>query len=259
MIVSTVIFIYIFLLGAILGSFYNVVGLRIPKKESILLPRSACPVCHKKLKAVEMIPLLSYILQKGKCKTCRNAISPLYPFIEFFTALLFVISPLLMGWSNEVMISWSLISFIMIVVVSDIKYMIIPDAVNLFFLLLFAIERILIPLNPWWDPIAGLVVGGLVPLIIILISKGGLGGGDMKFLAVLGLILGWKLVLLCFFLATLIGTVAGLIGLSTGHIKKSRPFPFGPFLGIGALIAYFFGKDLIDLYIHFLFLNGPFL
>ncbi|KKI92301.1 prepilin peptidase [Bacillus sp. SA1-12] len=252
MIVSTIFFVYLFVLGAILGSFYNVVGIRIPKNQSIVFSRSVCPVCHKKLKAIEMIPLLSYIVQKGKCKSCRTAISPLYPFIEFSTAFLFMISPLLVGWSNELIISLSLISFIMIVVIADIKYMIIPDAVNLFFLLLFAIERILIPLNPWWDPIAGLVAGGLLPLMIILISKGGLGGGDMKLLAVLGLILGWKLVLLCFFLATLVGTVAGLIGMSTGHIKKNRPFPFGPFIGIGALIAYFFGKELIDLYIHFL-------
>jgi leader peptidase (prepilin peptidase)/N-methyltransferase len=131
--------------------------------------------------------------------------------------------------------------------------MIIPDKVNLFFLIVFSIERFFIPSQPWWDPIAGLVVGVFVPLVIILISRGGMGGGDMKLLAVFGLILGWKLVLLSFFLATLLGTVVGMLGMLTGHIKKGKPFPFGPFLVVGALLAYFFGQDLIDLYISYFF------
>jgi leader peptidase (prepilin peptidase)/N-methyltransferase len=160
---------------------------------------------------------------------------------------------LLLGWSKELIIAWSLISLCMIVTVSDLKYMIIPDKVNLFFLLLFSIERIVIPSQSWYDPIVGLVVGALVPLIIIIVSRGGMGGGDMKLLAVLGVVLGWNLVLLSFFLATMIGTIVGMFGMLTGQVKKGKPFPFAPFLVTGALLAYFFGQELIDLYIYYFF------
>jgi leader peptidase (prepilin peptidase)/N-methyltransferase len=253
MLTSTLIHTYIFILGATLGSFYNVAGLRIPANQSIVYPGSACPVCNKKLTPIELIPIASYIFQKGKCKNCKTSISPLYPVMELLTAILFTISPLLVGWSKELIIAWSLISLCMIVVVSDLKYMIIPDKVNLFFFLLFTVERLFIPAQPWWDPIAGLTVGIVVPLAIILISRGGMGGGDMKLLAVFGLILGWKLVLLCFFLATLIGTIVGMLGMLTGHIKNGKPFPFGPFLVVGALLSYFFGQDMINLYISYIF------
>ncbi|APH04223.1 prepilin peptidase [Bacillus weihaiensis] len=244
---------YIFILGLVLGSFYNVVGLRIPLKQSIVYPGSACPVCNKKLSPLELIPVFSYLFQGGTCKNCKTHISSLYPSMELTTAILFTISPLLVGWSKELILAWSLISLCMIVTVSDLKYMIIPDKVNLFFLVLFAGERILlVPATPWWDPLLGFLIGGIVPLLIILVSRGGMGGGDMKLLAVFGIILGWKLVLLSFFLATLIGTIVGLIGMATGVVKKGKPFPFGPFLVIGALLAYFFGNEMIDLYMsHF--------
>lgn len=239
---------YIFILGATLGSFFNVVGLRVPIKKSIAYPSSACPVCDKKLSPMELIPILSFVLQMGKCKNCKTSISPLYPSMELLTAILFTISPLLVGWSKELIIAWSLISLCMIVTVSDLKYMIIPDKVNLFFLILLFIERMFIRIEPWWDPIAGLIVGTLVPLVIILVSRGGMGGGDMKLLAVFGVVLGWKLVLLTFFIATLVGTIVGVAGMLTGSVKKGKPFPFGPFLVIGALVAYFFGSELISLY-----------
>ncbi len=245
--------IYIFILGAVLGSFYNVVGLRVPLKKSIAYPSSACPVCNNRLSTLELIPILSYLFQNGKCRHCKTPISVLYPLVELMTAILFTISPFLVGWSKELIIAWSLISLCMIVIVSDIKYMIIPDRVNLFFLILFLIELMFIQTESWWDPLAGLLVGIAVPLVIILVSRGGMGGGDMKLLAVFGILLGWKLVLLSFFLATLFGTVVGIIGMMMGFIKKGKPFPFGPFLVMGALIAYFFGKDLIDLYITYFF------
>lgn len=249
---SILLYLYIFILGSTLGSFYNVVGLRIPSNQSIAFPGSACPACSKRLTPLELIPIASFLFQKGKCKNCKTSISPLYPTIELLTAILFMISPILVGWTNELIIAWSLISLCMIVIVSDIKYMIIPDKVNLFFFIVFSIERFFIPTQPWWDPVAGLVVGTIVPLVIILISRGGMGGGDMKLLAVFGLILGWKLVLLSFFFATLLGTLAGMLGMLTGHIKKGKPFPFGPYLVAGALLAYFFGQDLLNGYIEFI-------
>ncbi|MFC4320956.1 prepilin peptidase [Litchfieldia salsa] len=241
--------VYIFILGIVLGSFYNVVGLRIPKAESIVFPRSACPNCRHELTVKELIPLLSYLYQKGSCKKCFIRISPLYPSVEMVTAILFTISPLLVGWSKELIVSWTLVSLLMIIFVSDLKYMIIPDKVLLFFAPLFLIERVFIPLTPWWDMLLGSLVGFTLLFIIALVSRGGMGGGDIKLYAVLGLVLGWKLTLLSFFLATIIGTLIGLIGMVTGKVKRGKPMPFGPAIVLGTLLAYYFGQDIINWYI----------
>ncbi|WP_099362066.1 prepilin peptidase [Fredinandcohnia onubensis] len=242
-------YVYFFILSLILGSFFNVVGLRIPAGQSIVRPRSACPTCKHQLSAIELIPVFSYIVQRGKCRNCKTHISPIYASIELATAILFTISPLVVGWSKELIIAWTLISLLVIVFVSDITYMIIPDKVLLFFAPLFIIERIFVPLDPWWDMIAGSIVGFLLLYLIAVISKGGMGGGDVKLYAVIGLALGWKLVLLSFFLATLIGTILGLIGIVVGKVRKGKPMPFGPAIVIGTLIAYFWGHNLIAKYI----------
>lgn len=248
------ILLYLFFLGLVLGSFFNVVGLRIPAGESIVRPRSSCPTCKHQLTAIELIPVFSYIFQGGKCRNCKTSISPIYASIELATAILFTISPMLVGWSKELIIAWTLISLLVIIFVSDITYMIIPDKVLLFFAPLFLIERIFVPLNPWWDMIAGSIVGFLLLYLIAIVSKGGMGGGDIKLYAVIGIALGWKLVLLSFFLATIIGTIIGLVGMVFGKVKKGKPMPFGPSIVIGTLIAYFFGQDFIGWYIKFIVL-----
>jgi leader peptidase (prepilin peptidase) / N-methyltransferase len=243
--------IYIFVLGLVFGFFFNVVGLRIPNNESIVHPRSSCPNCKHELTPKELIPVFSYIFQKGACRNCGTKISPLYPSIELSTGILFMLSPILMGWSKELIVSWTLISLLMIIFVSDLKYMIIPDKVLLFFAPLLLIERIIIPLNPWWDMLVGSVVGFVLLLLIAIISRGGMGGGDIKLYAVLGVALGWKLVLLSFFLATVIGTIIGLIGMVIGKVKTSKPMPFGPAIVIGTILSYFFGQDIINWYLIF--------
>ncbi|KZZ86108.1 prepilin peptidase [Bacillus sp. SJS] len=249
MILPLIIHTYLFILGAVLGSFFNVVGLRVPEGQSIVRPRSACPCCSHQLSPKELVPIFSYLFQKGACANCRKSISPIYPLMELFTAILFTISPLLVGWSKELTVAITLISLCSIIMVSDIRYMIIPDKVLLVFLPLLLIERIFIPLHPWWDPIAGILLGVFIPFVIILASRGGMGAGDMKLLGVLGAGLGWKLVLLAFFLSTLFGTVAGLFGMAAGKVKRGKPFPFGPFIVLGALVSYFWGERLIDWYV----------
>lgn len=132
----------------------------------------------------------------------------------------------------------------MIIFVSDVTYMVIPDKVLLFFTGLFLLERIFIPLEPWWDSIAGAAVGFFILLLIAVVSKGGMGGGDIKLFALLGIVVGIKIVLLSFFIATLYGALFGVIGLITGKLKRKNPIPFGPFIAAGTLTAYFYG-DLI--------------
>jgi leader peptidase (prepilin peptidase) / N-methyltransferase len=240
----------VLLYGLLLGSFYNVVGLRVPLKQSIVKPRSHCPYCQHTLRPYELIPVVSYLLQGGKCRRCKAPVSFLYPAVELATGLLFVLAPLLMGWTLELIIAWTLISLMVIVFVSDIKYMIIPDKVLLVFAVIFLLERIFLPLSPWWDSLLGAAAGFFLLLFIAVISKGGMGGGDIKLFAVIGLALGTKLVLLTFFFATIFGAVFGLAGMLIGKVEKGKPIPFGPYIALGSITAYFFGQRILDWYLY---------
>ncbi|EOR25498.1 peptidase A24A domain-containing protein [Niallia nealsonii AAU1] len=199
---------------------------------------------------MELVPVLSYVLLRGKSKCCKASISPFYPIFELLTGVLFVISPLLLGWSSELFVSWTLISLFIIITVADLKYMIIPDKVLLVFSVIFIIERFFIPLHPWWNSLLGAVVGFTLLLIIAIVSKGGMGGGDIKLFAVIGFVLGIKLLFVAFFLSTFLGTIGGLIGMALGKSKKKQPIPFGPYIALGTLIAYYFGNSIIQWYLN---------
>lgn len=243
---------FLLIYGLLLGSFYNVVGLRVPLKQSIVKPRSSCPGCGHTLTAMELIPVMSYLFQGGKCSHCRERISPLYPLMEAATGVLFVISYSIIGWEWELLVALTLVSLFMIILVSDIKYMIIPDKVLLFFSGLFLLEKILIPLGSRWDSLAGAALGFGLLLLIAVISKGGMGGGDIKLYALIGFVLGVKPMLLSFFLATLFGAVIGIIGLAAGFFERKKPIPFGPFIAVGTLISYFYYENIINWYLSLL-------
>ena len=245
-------YLIIFIYGIVFGSFCNVVGLRVPLKKSIVTPRSACPSCGHQLKAHELIPVVSYIIQGGKCRGCQSRISPIYPTFELLTGILFATAPLVIGWSGELVVALTLISMFMIIIVSDIHYMLIPDKILIWFAGIFLLERILWPLSPWWDSILGAVTGFSLLLLIAVVSKGGMGGGDVKLYALLGLVLGFKLVLLSFFLSTLYGAVIGGLALLFKIVKRRQPIPFGPFIAAGTLTAYYWGTEIIDFYLRFL-------
>ncbi|MBU8879565.1 prepilin peptidase [Bacillus sp. FJAT-29790] len=245
-----ILLISVFVLGIVFGSFFNVVGLRVPMKESIVKPRSHCPYCGHTLSPLELIPVVSYILQGGKCRRCKAPVSPLYPVVELMTGVLFMVTPLVIGWSSELIIAWTLISLIVIIFVSDFKYMLIPDKVLLVFALIFLAERFFLPLSPWWDSAVGAGVGFTLLLLIAVISKGGMGGGDIKLFAVIGFALGLKAVLLSFFFATLFGALFGFVGMLLGVVEKGKPIAFGPYIGLGTLVAYFYGERIIEWYFY---------
>jgi leader peptidase (prepilin peptidase) / N-methyltransferase len=196
--------------------------------------------------------VLSYILQGGKCRQCRTAISPIYPLVELTTGLLFVSAPFVLGWASELFVAWTLISLFMIIFVSDITYMLIPDKVLLVFAGLFLLERIFIPLTPWWDSLLGAAVGFTLLLLIAVVSKGGMGGGDIKLFALVGLVVGTKVMLLSFFLSTIYGAIFGVLGLLFKVVKRGNPIPFGPFIAAGTLTAYYFYEEIITAYLRFL-------
>ncbi|MBM7660652.1 leader peptidase (prepilin peptidase)/N-methyltransferase [Bacillus mesophilus] len=249
-------YLVIFILGTVLGSFYNVVGLRLPLKKSIIAPRSSCTLCQTPLTPLQLIPVLSYLLNAGKCLHCKGRISFIYPIVEFLTGSLFVLAFIVIGWEFELWVALAFISLLMIILVSDLSYMVIPDKVVAFFTILFLTESLFnhYSLSPLWNSLLGAATGLGLLAVIILISKGGMGGGDMKLFGVIGLVLGWELVLLAFFLSTFIGTIVGMLGLITGRIKRQQPFPFGPFIVIGSLITYFWGNEIISLYIQVFYL-----
>ncbi|MDQ0256508.1 prepilin signal peptidase PulO-like enzyme (type II secretory pathway) [Evansella vedderi] len=136
----------------------------------------------------------------------------------------------------------------MIIFVSDMAYMLIPDKVLLYFGVFFVITRLFIPLDPWWDAYLGAAIGFTLPLLIAIVSKGGMGGGDIKLFAVLGFVLGWQGILLAFLFSSFYGAFLGLIGMIFGKVKRGQPMAFGPYIVLGALTAYFFGEKIVNWY-----------
>ncbi|MDA1477451.1 prepilin peptidase [Bacillus changyiensis] len=242
--------IYLFIAGAVLGSFFHIAGRRIPKKISLFIPRSSCPICLHKRTFLELIPILSYLFCRGKCKQCKSAVSLA---IELGTAMLFVQAYTCFDQEGERFIALLLISLLMIVFVSDVMYMVIPNVVLCFFLPFLILVRIFVPLDPWHSSLTGAVCGCLLPLFTAIFTKGGIGGGDIKLFTVLGLVLGYRLVLLAFFLSATIGTVFALIAMFAGQLNRREPLPFVPAISIGTLLSYFYGEHLINLYRQFAF------
>lgn len=238
-----------FVYGTVFGSFYNVVGLRVPKKESIVAPPSHCTVCDRRLTAADLVPVLSFVFLKGKCRGCGTRISPIYPFMELLTGLLFAWAFLHFGFTMELAAALVFLSMLVIITVSDIAYMLIPNRVLLPAGLLLAGLRLLSPLTPWWDSLLGAAVGFGVLLLIAVLSKGGMGGGDIKLFFVIGLVLGTKLTLLTLFLAALIGSVVGIIHLRRTGQGRKTPVPFGPSIAAAAVVCYFAGDAIVGWYL----------
>lgn len=237
-----------FIYGSIFGSFFNVVGLRVPKKESIVSPPSHCTKCNRRLRLIDLIPIISYVTLRGKCRGCGQKISPVYPVIEFVTGILFAFSYVKLGFSLELIIALLFISLLVIITVSDLAYMIIPDKVLLPFAIALLILRWPIPTTPWWDSLLGAAVGFTVLYLIAVVSKGGMGGGDIKLFFVIGLVLGTMNTLLTLFLASLIGSVVGIIVLKKTGKGRKTPVAFGPSIAAAAVISYFFGADFVEWY-----------
>jgi leader peptidase (prepilin peptidase)/N-methyltransferase len=237
-----------FIIGLLFGSFFNVVGLRLPQHIPFVNDRSRCPHCGHTLSWYENIPILSFFVQAGKCRRCRGCISFLYPGVELMTGFLFAYSFYMLGWQWELITSLLLVSMLMIILVSDLKYMIIPNKVMLFFLPFLIVMRIIVPLEPLWSSIIGALTGFVLLALIILFSRGGMGAGDMKLFALLGLVLGPGKLLLAFFLSCLLGGVIGMLLFAAKRVSRKQPVPFGPFIVIATVIAYFSGDSLLNWY-----------
>jgi len=244
--------IFFFIYGLIFGSFFNVVGLRVPKNESIVTPPSHCTICDRRLTFKDLVPVFSFVFLKGKCRGCGTKIHWLYPVMELTTGVLFAFAYWKIGFSLELIIAILFISMLVIITVSDLAYMLIPDKVLLFFGALLIIARVFSPLEPWWDSIIGAVGGFGLLLLIAILSKGGMGGGDIKLFAVIGLVLGIIPTLLTLFLAAFIGAIVGVIHLRRSKQGRKTPVPFGPSIALAAIIVYFYGTQMLDWYTNLL-------
>ena len=237
----------LFIFGTIFGSFFNVVGSRLPNGESIVTPPSHCTNCNHRLTWKELIPIVSFLLQRGKCVKCKHEISWFHPLYELATGILFALSYQIFGFSIELLLALTFVSTLMILIVSDYYYMIIPDSILLVGIILIMIE-IFIMIG--WQNLLFSVIDGLIAFAIMyviklfgdfLFKKESMGGGDIKLLFLFGLVLGAPVAILSIFLASFIALPISLLIL---YRNKTNIIPFGPFLSISAMILFFLQIDI---------------
>ena len=240
-------------LGAIVGSFLNVVSYRLPRHESLISPASHCPKCDTPVKPYDNIPILSWLLLRGHCRSCAAPISPRYPLVEALTAALCVGAVLAHSSVSGVALSITLILLVVPAALIDLEHRIIPNALTALGAVLAV--AIGLALDPSGEPerlIAGACAGGLL-LLAALAYPGGMGMGDVKLAGVMGLLLG-RAVAPAILVALIAGVLVGAVIVAQKGAQQGRKtaVPFGPFLALGALVAVFAGEPLIDLYVkHF--------
>lgn len=232
-----------FILGTVFGSFYNVVGDRLPENKSIVKPSSHCPKCGHRLTPLELIPIFSFIFQKGKCKNCGCKIPVIHPLFELVSGLLFTLAYISFKLTPELLIALTFISILLIIIVSDIEYMIIPDEVLIVGIIILVVEKFFINgLNTMlWSIGDGIICFILMYLLKefgdFLFKKESMGGGDIKLMFVFGLVLGWPMAILSIFIGSIVGLPISLITISK---NTTHEIPFGPLLSLGAIIVLLF-------------------
>ena len=244
----TIVFCMFFALyGIVIGSFLNVLILRLPLKESITLKRSHCMTCGHTLSWYELIPLFSYLFLGGKCRHCKAHISAQYPIIEGANGILYVIIFLAKGITVSTFLYCLCASALLALSVIDWRTQEIPLGFNIFILTL-GLVRLFTDLENWSQYVIGLFAVSVFLLLISLMTKGrGIGHGDIKLMAATGLLMGWKKIIVAFILACIIGTVVHLIRMA---IKKvGRKLAFGPYLSMGIFIVMIWGEQLVSWYL----------
>jgi leader peptidase (prepilin peptidase) / N-methyltransferase len=238
-------------LGAVFGSFLNVVAYRLPRHESLVVPASHCPACGALVKPYDNVPILSYVLLRGHCRSCGTRISPRYPLVEALTAALCAGAVLRHGSAAGIALSIALILIVVPAALIDVEHRIIPNSLTaLGALIALALGLALDPAGEPQRLTAALGAGGFL-LVAALAYPGGMGMGDVKLAAVMGLFLG-RAVAAAIPIALLAGVLVGGAILARDGVREGRKtaVPFGPFLALGAVVASFVGEALIGSYVH---------
>lgn len=247
MILEVYIYVMIFIIGAVMGSFLNCVAFRLSNNESILWPASHCHNCNHKLKWYELIPIVSYIIQKGKTRCCKTSLPISYLIIEIVTGVLYAVSYHSFGFSPEFVISLVFISSLITIIVSDIEYMIILDEIiAICAISIIILELIFYGLEETTNSILAGIFAFVTMYIIKLIGdklfkRESMGGGDIKLMFLSGLVIGYPLSVCNIFLATFIAFPIAIYLLFS---RKDNLIPFGPFLAISAVLIHISKVDI---------------
>jgi len=242
------------LFGAIIGSFLNVVILRLPAKDSsIVFPASHCPKCLNPLSWYENIPILSYLFLRGKCSHCHTAISIQYPVVEILTAFLAAALCYKFNYSLEAGAYFLFAAALLVIIFIDIHHQIIPDIISLPGIVLGLLFSLVNSNVTWQSSLLGILTGGgilyaIAYIYFFLRKQDGMGGGDIKLLAMIGAWLGWQSLPFVIFTSSLSGSVIGLIAMKWQKKGGSTRIPFGPFLSCAALIYTFYSEKILFFY-----------
>lgn len=240
--------------GAVVGSFLNVVILRLPKEDaSIVFPASHCPLCKQPLTWYENIPLLSYLVLRGRCRTCKAPISWQYPFVEAAMAILAAVVLHRFGLSFELFLYALFCAALLVIIFIDIHHQIIPDSISLPGIVVGFAGSFLNQTVTWQQSALGILLGGGLLYAVaygyyVLTKREGMGGGDIKLLAMIGAFLGWQSLLYVVFASSLTGSVVGVAAMLKQRKGGQTRIPFGPFLAIAALSYLFLQQYIVDLW-----------
>ncbi|MBU3947257.1 MAG: prepilin peptidase [Proteobacteria bacterium] len=247
-----------FIIGLCLGSFMNVCVYRLPLSKSIVTPRSMCPGCNNFIKFYDNIPVLSYIFLGGKCRNCNIPISFRYPMVEIISGLAALSCFIKFGLSIEWLVYFAFASSLIVITFIDIDHKIIPDVISLPGIPIgLLLASFVLPSMNFKESIIGILAGGgslfaIAWIYSLITKKEGMGGGDIKLLAMIGSLTGWKGVLFTIFIASATGTLAGIAVMLKTKKGVKLAVPFGPFLSIGAILYILFGTEIISWYFNML-------
>lgn len=238
-----------FVLGMIIGCFLNIVISCLPINGLAACSESHCSHCRHPLDRWQLSPLVSYLLTRGKCRHCGAVIALQYPTVELTAGLTYIGLFMFYGLRTELLVALMFASLLIPIVFIDVRHQIIPDILNCAGA--FAgLAAIFIAGPAFMDAMLGALTGGIIMLLIAVVSRGGMGGGDIKMTGWMGLFLGWKMTLLALCLSFIIGGLASLL-LIMFKIKKRKDFiPFGPFLAAGGFAAFVSGREILAWYLH---------
>ena len=239
-------------LGLAIGSFLNVVVHRLPRGESLVSPGSRCPACSYALRALDNVPVFSYAALRGRCRKCGVRISPRYPLVEIATAALFVLHYAVFGWTPLLAVRLLFAAAMVALFVIDLEHHLLPDAITLPGIGAGLIASLVLPPGIR-DAVIGTVIGGGVLWLIgeayfRYAGEEGMGGGDVKMLAMIGAFLGWELVIVTLVFSSIAGSVIGLLLIATRRGGMKYALPYGTFLAIAAVVASLYGAHIVRWY-----------
>lgn len=245
----------VFIFGTLLGSFANVCIHRLPRHLSVVSPGSHCPSCQQMLHPWHNVPVLSYVLLGGRCATCKTTIALRYPLVELGNGLLYVLLYTQCTLSSQGIVFALLTTALLIVSCIDLSYTIIPDAITLPGIVVGVLVSTLWTPVGWQSAVLGVVLGGglflfIAVLSVVVLGREGMGGGDIKLIAMIGAFLGWQAVLVTIFLGAALGAFVGLFLMLIRQKSRRDPLPFGPFLALGALGTMLWGELILLWYMH---------